>query len=1025
MNSLLPRLLVAVATVAASEPRAETNVAATPGLMPRVGDFTSMWWAEGFPGVVPGAPWRRRIHTGTYALELDTEAMRITHLAPAAAERSYVDFGRSPRPPWTNATPANLELVITAGGREFRCRRGGAWSARTGPRLIESGRFFQRADVTDLEFRDAEGGRLNVEARFETAAWSDRLGVVFAARPGTQAIQPGEASFGKRGGGFGLDGRNHLSVPHDPALDPETFTLALWVFVPVDHDASPRAAPWLVGKNSNEAANGNYGITVHRGVPHARLNIGGGRDGQFTAQAQRGDALRLETWNHLAMNYDGDTLRLFVNGREARARRIGRKRTPGNRPLVFGRRGDNSGDGYHFRGVVDEIRLYNRALDLREVRQDLAGRVSPRPDSRPVREWRFRADGMASETRPRETWSDASMRIVLSDGNGGPRLQRRWAPQAELRWSDWRQVSLAIDPVAFAAVAPTTEVRVAAAEIPDGSARPVDYDAVLGWHRVNLDGVQPIAPPGAKGPSNDAIERVKLVVTNPTSRERVARLVFEKTRRGFRQRLGTPITGISAVLRDRDGNPTGIPVQLGKNWHHDSPPSLYSGTWFRGVTQLRLRPASATELELTIAYGHWGGLPAASHAQLSLVGWGGNQLWHQAALGSWGESICFDPEQTQAQCTITDVRPMLVRAQPDEKPWGWTGNVGGGDVFRLFDPAGKRASHAAMRVTCLRQGPCLTEVTYAGRVGVGIRHRNTVSIARTDDVVRATYRLRMDVERAVDFSRFVVFQIGADTYNASRERRMAMGDETGLVKEWNTQWGGDTYRTEPLACTGRVCWVSLHEAELGDPASHDIRANRGLVIRSWNARLGGGAAKPWIAERGVGVRRTPASTLDILPPPGLRRLEPGDFVEATIEHIAMPQFAKDYYGTNEALRAALSERQDTWRMILREAVGNRREVVATVGTIEHLYPDIRVRAENDRAEFTIGHGLGFVPVTFAGLTSHRGHALWLDGEPLDQSIHGNDFWQTDYDPVAQRWIRTYNVPVEAGSTHTVRFGTVP
>ena len=38
----------------------------------------------------------------------------------------------------------------------------------------------------------------------------------------------------------------------------------------------------------------------------------------------------------------------------------------------------------------------------------------------------------------------------------------------------------------------------------------------------------------------------------------------------------------------------------------------------------------------------------------------------------------------------------------------------------------------------------------------------------------------------------------------------------------------------------------------------------------------------------------------------------------------MPQFAADYYGPNEALRAALTESENTWRMIQREAVGNDR-----------------------------------------------------------------------------------------------------
>ena len=224
------------------------------------------------------------------------------------------------------------------------------------------------------------------------------------------------------------------------------------------------------------------------------------------------------------------------------------------------------------------------------------------------------------------------------------------------------------------------------------------------------------------------------------------------------------------------------------------------------------RRTPTIELELTLAYGHWGGVAAASHAQLCLIGWGSNQLWDQSALGAWGESICYEPDQVQANCTITDVRPAMVRSDGKEERWGWTSNVGGGDFFRLFDPAGNRVAHAAMRTTYHRQGPCLTEVTYAGRIGAGITHATTVSLARTDDIVRGVYRLRLDVNKATDFSRFVIFQIGADTYNSTRERKMALGNESGLVKEWDTQWGGNTYRTAPMECTGRIPWASLHEA---------------------------------------------------------------------------------------------------------------------------------------------------------------------------------------------------------------------
>jgi hypothetical protein len=764
--------------------------------MPRVEDHASMWWEEGFPPVGPRAAWLRGIQTGHYALLLDTETLEIPHFGPIPRQSGASPSSGDDEPAWRSLKPARLELTITVTGKAYHCTAGGKWSRWAGPRLIESGRFFQRADVTDLVFTADDGERLAVEARLETAAWPDRLALILAAQPKSdEAWQEGSLKLGFTAG---------------------THTL--------------------------------------------------------------------------------------------------QKRTP------------------------------------------------------------------------------------------SPTVQA-WEP------GEWRQVALAFDPVTLIEAAANSPLTVQAAEIPGGAARPVVFDPALGWHRVNLDGIEPTPPPGGANPSNDAIERIKLELSNPTDREQVARLMFEKTAGGIRQRIGSPITGISALLRDAGGNPTGLPVQLSKNWHNKPEGGVHAGQWFHGISQVRLPAGTRTELELTICYGHWGGVPAASHAQLCLIGWGSNQHWSQSAVGAWGESICFEPDQVQADCTITDVRPLMVAGPDGGRRWAWTSNVGGGDFFRVFDASGDRVPHASMRTTYHRHGPCLTEVTFSGRIGQGMRHSATVSLGRTDDLVRAVYRLRAVVTQPVEFSRFVLFQIGADTYSYTGERRMALGNEQGLIKEWETQWGGDSYRTKPMQGTGSTPWVSLHQAVPRADQKNGAWANRGLVVRSWKARLGGREATPWLAERGVTIHRQPTSTVDFLPPPGVTRLEPGDFVEAVFEHIALPQHASDYYGRNEALKSALARHENTWRMVLREALGNTRRVEVTRGTRLHCHPDVRIRVAGDQAALSLTGGLGYVPVTFTGLTSPVGQVLLLDGRPPNQGVHGNDFWQTDYDPATQRWSQTYNIPI--------------
>jgi hypothetical protein len=55
-------------------------------------------------------------------------------------------------------------------------------------------------------------------------------------------------------------------------------------------------------------------------------------------------------------------------------------------------------------------------------------------------------------------------------------------------------------------------------------------------------------------------------------------------------------------------------------------------------------------------------------------------------------------------------------------------------------------------------------------------------------------------------------------------------------------------------------------------------------------------------------------------------------------------------------------------------------------------------------------------VTFTDLTDYKGYSLRImrDGTStrLDQSAHGDDYWQTDYDPSTGAWRQTYNVPLD-------------
>lgn len=961
-------------------------------LMPKTTDTTTMWWKDGFAGVVDGADWRRYTRTGNYWFLFDTDKIEIPRLGSVKA-------------PADKITSADLSIKIEVDGKVYCCQKGVDWSTHAGPRLIESGRFLQRTDVNGLVFTAKDGTRLNAEARFETVAWPDHLGLTLAARPGKLPLQRGEKAGGRFAGGYGLTGENVFQIPAKHCHVPGDFSLSFWVFIEGDH-APGKFSAWLVCKNKHESAPGNFGISLSKRAlaPIVHINTGTRKDlkkYRFSSTM----SLRSGRWNHLAMSYHRNQLQLYVNGALAVDEKVSGKRSDVEGSLTFGGRGDGNA-GYEFRGVIDEVALFRRALKVDELKQLRRRSGSGTQKLRPLKTWSFSSNVPAIAGVQRDSWKKAALEIEL---NQDRRLRARW--EGRVGNSDqWKQTHLMVDPVSMTKVPPQNpKVTVRAVEKGSTSAQKVTFEPNAGWYRIDLNGVIPRTPNKKTDPSNDALERVKLTLANPTDQEQVLRLMFEKTSNGIKQKIGQPITGISAVLRDSNGNPTGIPVQLSKNWHNDPKGGAYASKWFHGVSQIRMPPRQSVELELVLAYGHWGGLPAVSHSQLSLIGYGSNQLWDQSALGAWGESICYSPEQSLGGCIVTDVRPLMVKGMKQGEKWAWTSNVGGADFLRLTTPDGDKLFMSQLKTNYQRTGPCLSEVHYDGRIGqTGIRTRVTSSLSRTDDIVRATYRVRMRASKKVDFKRFVLFQTGADSYTFSRDQKLAYGDAGGLGRQWNATPGGDQYRGKPIRLTGDSSWVSLHDAK-GRKSDAKFWANRGFVIRRWEAKLGGKKADPWVAERGIKAGKTGVTTMDLLPPPRVKKLLPGDFVDMTLEFLVVPQFADEYYGPNQALKSALKKHENTWRMIQREASEGALDVVVTTGKIQRLYPGVEVVAENDGAEFELRGGVGFVPITFSGLKSHAGYRVLVNGEVLDQSVHGNDFWQTDFDSKTKTWQQTYNI----------------
>src|SRR5262249_11527624 len=111
------------------------------------------------------------------------------------------------------------------------------------------------------------------------------------------------------------------------------------------------------------------------GVPSAHAFVGGdtGAGGAAT--------LPLDTWTHVAATYDGVTLCLYVNGVRVSSRALPGAIATSADPLVLG---GNAVWGEWFAGLIDEVRIYRRALSATEIQADMSRPVATPPPPSPV-----------------------------------------------------------------------------------------------------------------------------------------------------------------------------------------------------------------------------------------------------------------------------------------------------------------------------------------------------------------------------------------------------------------------------------------------------------------------------------------------------------------------------------------------------------------------------------------------------------------------------------------------------------------
>lgn len=169
------------------------------------------------------------------------------------------------------------------------------------------------------------------------------------------ATRTKKAKFGRA---LSFNGSNSLvTIPDKSSLDlTKGMTLSAWV-----HPTS-KLKSWksLVAKERTGGL--AYALQANSDVnrPSTVVHIG-----TSYRHLSKGKQLPINKWTHLAATYDGSSQRLFINGVQVGSRSQTGTISVSANPLRIG--GSTVLARRHFKGLIDEVRVHNRALNAKEI----------------------------------------------------------------------------------------------------------------------------------------------------------------------------------------------------------------------------------------------------------------------------------------------------------------------------------------------------------------------------------------------------------------------------------------------------------------------------------------------------------------------------------------------------------------------------------------------------------------------------------------------------------------------------------
>lgn len=159
-----------------------------------------------------------------------------------------------------------------------------------------------------------------------------------------------------------------MVVPNNPQL---SFTKAFSIECRVKTDKAGQDNKWILNRVFGENTTSGFRLGVLGGKLCFQIPLTA-----WSHHLKASEPLPTGRWVHLAATFDGKIMRIYMDGTELGSMERPGEVRPNGSHLVLGNY--EVGHAAHFTGLLDDVRLYDRALKPDEIRAHSQGQAEPR-----------------------------------------------------------------------------------------------------------------------------------------------------------------------------------------------------------------------------------------------------------------------------------------------------------------------------------------------------------------------------------------------------------------------------------------------------------------------------------------------------------------------------------------------------------------------------------------------------------------------------------------------------------------------